>query len=273
LVFFLFLERRLDGNDREKLLAWERRGAEDATEMGNCVDPSASANSMDHGEPGEYTNREVGAMALEEFLTNVSASLGPLAPAMIADAPRLDTALFEAALRKEGHWLAPKTVQGFDPADVDFLPPRELQSLTDSVERFRDVARQVPADTAATGEQIQRALPEFLRILEIVRPDKYADAEALEVGKQVEAKLAGRLPPAIWELRFETDEDSSGDDAVWIWVVLKDDAARKDVFQTNVRSIRRLLTDAVTELGIKQWPYVHFRTDSELKQMNSRVAP
>lgn len=211
-------------------------------------------------------------MPLEDFLTNVSISAGQLAPTVIADSPRLDTADIEDALRKTVLWLTPKAVVGFDPADFVFLPPSELKSLTESVERFRNIARQVPADRPATDEQIQQAFPEFLRIVEILRPDKYADPDALEIGKKVEERLAGRLPAAIWELRFETDEDSSGEPAVWIWVILKDDAVRKDVFQTNVTVIRKLLADTVTELGFKQWPYVHFRTDSELEQLSNRVA-
>lgn len=76
--------------------------------------------------------------------------------------------------------------------------------------------------------------------------------------------MADRFPASVSDLRFETGEDSTGGAALWIWVVLKNEAAMKNVFSANVRAARVLLETTVRELGVGRWPYVRFRTDAEL---------
>jgi hypothetical protein len=108
------------------------------------------------------------------------------------------------------------------------------------------------------------ALPPFRRIVEILRPDKYADLDALVIGKRVEQLLRGRLPDWVRELVFETGNDAVlGEPAIWIWVEVDDDAAAEDVFSENTRSVRDVLQPAVRKLAIDRWPFIRFRTTSE----------
>jgi len=204
-------------------------------------------------------------VAARDFWMNVRVGASSVTPTATADSPTLDPAAIENILRRAAIWLTPKTVEGFDPKDFEFLSPAERASLTDAVDRFRDIARQVPPNKPATDEQINQALPRFRRIVEILRPDKYADPDAFLIGKKVEQRLADHLPPSICELRFGTGEDTSGGPALWIWVVLKNEAAAKDVFSSNVRAVRDLLEATVRELGTDRWPYVRFRTDAEMQ--------
>src|SRR5438477_419941 len=82
------------------------------------------------------------------------------------------------------------------------------------------------------------------------RPDRYADADALLIGKRIEARLAPQLPQPVQEIRFETGPDATGDPAVWIWVVLSDDVGEEEVFLPAARKVRELLEAIVEELGI-----------------------
>ena len=41
--------------------------------------------------------------------------------------------------------------------------------------------------------------------------DRYGDAEAYRIGKQIERALEGRRPPELAELRFNTGTDNTGD--------------------------------------------------------------
>jgi hypothetical protein len=155
-------------------------------------------------------------MALRDFWISVRTGARLIAPTATADSPRLDSAKIERILRGATIWLTPRSVHGFDASDFDFLTEAERNQLSKSVERFREIASQVPPDKPATPQQIQQALPEFLRILEVLRPDKYADPEALVVGKRVE--------------------------------------------------------NIVSELDVKRWPYVRFRTISELEPPAKNVS-
>jgi len=233
-----------------------KHGDDAAASLGSMSQEASHVKRLDRAEV---------AVAPRDFWTNVRAGASFVAPQATADSPRLDSAAIENILKREVIWLTPKTVEGFDPKEFEFLSPAERASLTDAVDRFRDIARKVPPNKPATDEQIQQALPQFHRIVEILRPDKYADPDAFVIGKRVEQRLADHFPPSICELRFGTGEDTSGVPALWIWVVLKNEAAAKDVFSSNVRAVRELLEATVRELGTDRWPYVRFRTDAELQ--------
>ncbi len=132
-----------------------------------------------------------------------------------------------------------------------------------SVQRVLEVASQVPPDTSPPDQKVQEALPEFRCILEILRLDKYSDPEAFVIGKKLEQLLKGRLPEWVRDLRLETGPDVIGDPALWVWVELDDDAARKEVFANNTKMVQQKLEAAIHEIGVERWPFVRFRTVSE----------
>lgn len=206
-------------------------------------------------------------MSLNEFWLNVRTGARFVAPTAAADSPFMDAAEIERRLRRATTWLTPESVNGFREEDFSFLNSSERRELADAVTGFRTIARRIPPDQPATDQQIREALPHFLRIFTILRPDKYNDPEALVLGKQVEQRLAGSLPEAVLDLRFETGEDVGGQPALWIWVILKDEAVQGDALAKNTQAIRQILHRAVRELGFAHWPYVHFRTASELQYL------
>src|SRR5262249_27055589 len=145
--------------------------------------------------------------------------------------------------------------EGFNEDDFDFLPADERKELSESVKQFLEAARGVGPKDRPTDLQIQQALPPFTRIVEILGGNKYADPEAFLLGKRIEREIANQLPASVLELRFETGEDASGGEALWIWVVFKDDVAQsKEVLLSNIDYVREALNDAVGRLGIKRWP-------------------
>jgi hypothetical protein len=202
-------------------------------------------------------------MALREFWANVLTAARLVSPRAAVDAPRLDANRIERILRKRHDWLTPRAVQGYDPDDFEFLSVEERRDLEESVHRFLQVAEQVPATARASEAQVQAALPAFRRIMEILRPDKYADLDALIIGKRIEQFLRGRLPEWVKELVFETGNDAQGEPALWIWVEIDDDAAAEEVFSQNTRSARNIVDAAARKLAAERWPYIRFRTTSE----------
>jgi len=211
-------------------------------------------------------------VSLQDFWISIRAGSGFLTPHVTADSPLVDTDRVARNLQAAVIWLTPRCVDGFDENDFGFLPEAERRDLSQAVERFREIASRVNPKGRATTQQIQDALPPFLQILKIlgIPNNKYADAEALIDGKRIEQYLSGHLPSSVVELRFETGDDSSGGPGLWVWVVFKDDVAADDaVLFLATEEVRNLVVEAVRRLGIERWPYVRFRTESDLKLVKS----
>jgi hypothetical protein len=202
-------------------------------------------------------------MSLQDFWTNVRLAASLLSPVAIADSPKLDATRIERILRNADLWLTPKAVEGFDESDFAFLSDEDRRKLTDAVNGFLDVARHVPPNAPATQDQVHRARPHFITILQILRPDKYSDVNALVIGKRLERKLASNLPEWVRDLRIDAGVDANGDPSIWIWVEVSDDAAKSEVLAQNTRIIRERVEAAVRQLNTGYWPYVRFRTVSE----------
>jgi hypothetical protein len=69
------------------------------------------------------------------------------------------------------------------------------------------------------------------------------------------------LPAPVENWRVETGEDSTGNEAVWVWVTIED----KDLNWETRTKVRALVRDAVRrEFGKQEpWVYVRFRGASE----------
>jgi len=167
-------------------------------------------------------------------------------------------------LRKSNMWLTPACVDGFDKQEFFFLPQEQQEQLAGLVGRFRQITSTVPPGGPATREQEDQALPMFLEIIQLLEFDRYGDAEAFRLGRQIENRIAAFRPPSLVDLRFNTGLDHSGDPAIWIWAILSDESTDDDskFFQTT-EQVRNLLDAAARELAPERWPYVRFRTVSE----------
>ena len=202
-------------------------------------------------------------MALRDFWISIRTAARFLSHNVITDSSDDDTQQIAAALQRASIWLTPKSVEGYDEQDFDFLTDEDRQRLSRDIHQFIAVARQVPPDKPASSEQVQAALPLFLSVFEIMRPDQYADIEAFRIGKRIEQELRDQLPDWVREMRFESGKDANGDPAIWIWVEMDDTAATKEDFSRNTRRVRSMIIDCVRRLDVPHWPYVRFSTVSE----------
>ncbi len=206
-------------------------------------------------------------MALRDFWVSARTGMRLLIWTATVDSPRLDSGAIERVLRRETLWLTPRAVAGFNEADFTFLPDAERTRLNQLVTEFREIASRVSLATAANDDEVAQALPLFRDIIGMLEFDRYGDAEAYKIGKQVEHSIGATRPAELAELRFYTGADNTGDPSIWIWAILKDEAAAKAVFGRVTRSIRELLTEAANEAAPTLWPYVGFRTVSEQSEI------
>jgi hypothetical protein len=78
------------------------------------------------------------------------------------------------------------------------------------------------------------------------------------------ASLGLPEPPRVVRIELEEGFDSTGDPALYIWVLLDDETTLHDeVTWQNVKQINRTIRDTLRDADEQRWPYVRFRTESE----------
>lgn len=210
-------------------------------------------------------------MSLHEFWIGVRTGARLLAPRATVDSPKLDASAIERLLQGATLWLTPSVVAGFNEADFTFLPEVERTKLTRLVNAFRGVAAQVPPAAPASDEQIEQARPLLRDIVALLEFDRFGDAEAYRIGKQIESAIASWRPRELVELRFNTGWDSTSDPAIWIWAFLSDE--KEDDFLNRAGELRPLLDAAARAAAPDRLPYVSFRSIAEQAELAEVGSP
>ncbi len=196
----------------------------------------------------------------ELFLTNFKRAAHPISPAAHSNGIRLDPAYLEVLLRRSTGWLKPRAVKGFDSKDFSELTEDARNALRAAVEQFSSIAKRAPRDQSPPTELVDEALPVFLKILEILEPilDEYA---AYHVLKHTE------LSDFVTDFAIKAGLDSSGDPAVWVWVITKD--APESEFLKQARQIRPQVQETLQEAEIGRWAYIGFRSESDQHELEA----
>ena len=70
-----------------------------------------------------------------------------------------------------------------------------------------------------------------------------------------------------------TGEDSTGDPAVKIWVILNDEAGESPDFGAETADISEQVVAVLRDQHVDLWPYVRFRTRSEQDEIDADCRP
>jgi hypothetical protein len=160
-------------------------------------------------------------------------------------------------------------VAGFDAADFPELTLPEKQELADYVAQFRAIARAVPGNKPARPEQVKTTAPLLRRILEIMAPFLEVGSEDRAVRTAIERVVSSEFPDFVAGFHHELGEDSSGEPAVWVWVVVNDDAAGEQDFDARAAIVRDRIQQAVLQADVKRWAYVSFRAAAEQRTISN----
>ena len=93
--------------------------------------------------------------------------------------------------------------------------------------------------------------------------------ETEELGRRIN-ELA--LPDGVVKLRYTVEDDWSGDPAIFFWVTLSDEAARREVLGETSRRVRELIEKRIDPTG--QWgllSYFSFRSESEQAMLKDKI--
>jgi hypothetical protein len=80
------------------------------------------------------------------------------------------------------------------------------------------------------------------------------------------------LPPYVVDQVVEVGEDASGDPAIWVWIIVADDATDRPEFFDESMAIEDRIFSALEQAGDERWPYVRFRTRSEQAEVTATSA-
>jgi hypothetical protein len=83
--------------------------------------------------------------------------------------------------------------------------------------------------------------------------------------------LRPRLPPTprVVEIRHELSTDSTGDPAVFVWIILDDATSRSGWSRDHLEPIEDAVRAALADREIELWPYIRFRSFSEQRQLEA----
>ena len=190
-------------------------------------------------------------MAMVEFLDHVRIGASFLSPETWADAAHASAEETARARQLADIWLTPAVVNGYSEADFVSLPAGERERLREAVAEFRAVARGVNPGGPSTPEQIDRALPPFFAVLDVVRP-YIAGREALDVRRAV-WQACRNYRDWIPSFTYKLDWDSEGAPAVWVWLILNNDVdvTTRDT-QLRLWAVRNAIRDELSRAGIER---------------------
>jgi hypothetical protein len=150
-------------------------------------------------------------MAKVEFLQNFRTARNLFYHRGKTSRPSRDPRTVEAQLSAETVWLAPSSVRGFSVREFQELSPDDRNRLKENVERFLQVAKEVPPVRPPTPEQAREAIDAFLGMQEILEPYFVTGGEDGQVRQILERVLASK-DILTWD--YELGSDSTGDDVV-----------------------------------------------------------
>ena len=89
---------------------------------------------------------------------------------------------------------------------------------------------------------------------------------AQELNNQLQEALAKGRPPGISRVLTRTGFDSTGDHAIYIWIILEDGSAAAVLDRPRINEMRKWAEQAASSVS-DLWAYVSFRLESEQREL------
>ncbi|MBI1367030.1 MAG: hypothetical protein GC162_00100 [Planctomycetes bacterium] len=75
--------------------------------------------------------------------------------------------------------------------------------------------------------------------------------------------------PVVKRIQVQQDVDSLGDRAFRVWVILDDQTSDDERRWVMLAPIEERIKQKLSETGFEEWPYLTFRTEAEMQEINS----
>lgn len=198
-------------------------------------------------------------MDKEQFLENVRAAADYLSPAFHVNGIRLNPEHLSELLRERLFWLTPAAVEEFDPDDFGELSDEARERLARDVEAFRAIAEQASAEKSPSKDQVREASAHFISILSTLQ-------RHLEGFNLYHALKQRAFPEIVRDFAIKIGDDSTGDPAVWVWVILAEPVEGPRIVEI-LREMQTGVDAVLRRLKIDRYPYIRFRTEAEQREL------
>ncbi|MDB5311249.1 MAG: hypothetical protein JWO38_5451 [Gemmataceae bacterium] len=206
-------------------------------------------------------------MSMPEFMNRLRLVSSMLPPGVfssqgLSDSPA-DERLRHKALASADVWLDPAFVAGVKAGDFFYLDEHERKELETALERFAKLAGEASRGHGLTLEQRSQGLEVLIKFVDVLKPVPAPDNLLIPVLWRLESTY----PEYVLGFDCEFGTDSTGDPAVWVWVVVPDDAdVESKAFDGFEKSIDKVVRGWLKEVGKEDvWPYIRLRTPSSIK--------
>lgn len=166
----------------------------------------------------------------------------------------------ERLAENPGPWLRPETFDGYRSEDFEFLDAVVRDALDRDVRRFLELAEPDSADAAISHARVREAADVLARILEVLRPERFRDAESFRTQTLLERYLRGRLPPWVAGFTCRTDSDHDGEPALRIVVDIVDAAVAAGLRGPEIHPVSEALRKAYRRIDRRRFPFVSYAT-------------
>ncbi|MDX2037032.1 MAG: hypothetical protein SFX72_10300 [Isosphaeraceae bacterium] len=213
-------------------------------------------------------------MSLEAFWKNVRGAYSRLEYDPGMDRPAPTRARILADLGLDDAWFRKSTVAGFSIDDFGFLGEFERTRLAERVEQFKNAAPRAPGLQPNSREALDLAAETLADIIEVLDFGRYADAEALRLGKLIEGELASSPLEGVAEIRFQTGLDHTGDAMIRIVVFIDSGHSQTDEqFLKQADSTRSIVDSVANDIAPDRWPYYRMLSIDDLSPLVGAGGP
>lgn len=168
-------------------------------------------------------------------------------------------------------WLIPETVRGLTDVDFVTLPLQQRDKLFRCAKQFCTIAQAAPnVDDAQTAS----ARAALTTIWEILRPYRTPESRKIlntlwECWQDKSVEYVRKWIPTF---DYQLGEDSTGDPAIWIWLILNDDVdIEAPITRVELNLLRIGFDVRLREAGIDRTPYVSVWTQSDARERSVRI--
>ena len=172
------------------------------------------------------------------------------------------------ALASADVWLDTTFAAGVSGADFWFLDDFSRSRVEGALDRFIRAAEPGAAGSPLTTEQRVRGLDALCELVLVLQPvDMHGKLFAHALWD-----LEDRYPEYVLGFSCEFGTDSTGDPAVWVWVVVPDETdVQTPAFDGFMDDVTRAARSWLERAGLPHWPYTRLLTPSDIKDEIAEV--
>jgi hypothetical protein len=203
-------------------------------------------------------------MSLPHFLSNLRTARNVVYQAVTGLAFN-DPNKIRRLLRAYPFWFTPAVLEGYDPEELSFLTAEQRELLDRNVQEFKAVVADAGGEKPP-DEQVRTAfqlLADIAHPFERLLADPTGDAVLLSLWSD-----AHNFPDYCIGFDYRVGSDSTGDPAIWVWVIVADETdVVSDEFIGFLDTVRRMVWDGLAKVKSDRWPFVRVRTVSEEREL------